>query len=214
MIFNPVVNGGGGEAQEWKALPNGVSTRAPSRGSRSFSVTFESVPDGIVIKSVSGGLLYSACCGYLFGLDMPSMKALGAGDLYISNESLSENTFSGTITWSDTVSSDFYYKEIRQEAIIMHKYHKIPMGGAQSSVSAPCTKRGVSMIFGPNGVTGGEAAKSRPEVITGLGQLVAGLPLISRPRPLLSWRALSLPRGREMGSFGLDSLETQTLRID
>lgn len=113
MIFNPVVNGGGAQAQEWRPLPSGVSTRAPALGSRSFSVTFESVPDGIVIKSVSGGPFYSACCGYLFGLDMPRMEALDGGDLYISNESLSENTFSGTITWSDTVSSDFYYKEIR-----------------------------------------------------------------------------------------------------
>lgn len=113
MIANPVVYGGGAQVQEWRPLPSGVSTRAPVLGSRSFSITFESVPDGIVIKSVSDGLYYSACCGYVFGLDRPSMQATGAGILYISNESLSENTFSGTITWNDTVSSDFYYKEIR-----------------------------------------------------------------------------------------------------
>lgn len=113
MIFNPVVSSGGAQAQEWRPLPSGVSTRGPVLDSRSFSITFESVPDGIVIKSVSDGPSYSACCGYVFGLDMPSMQARGYGDLYISNELLSENTFSGTITWSDTVSSDFYYKEIR-----------------------------------------------------------------------------------------------------
>ena len=114
MIFRPVVSSGGGaQAQEWRPLPSGVSTRAPILSSRSFSITFESVPDGIVIKSVSDGPSYSACCGYLFGLDMPRMAAIDYGDLYISNESLSENTFSGTITWGDTVSSDFYYKEIR-----------------------------------------------------------------------------------------------------
>lgn len=114
MIFNPVVNGGGAQAQEWRPLPSGVSTRIPSLGSRSFSVTFESVPDGIVIKSVPVEKYDSACCGYMFGLDVPSMEAGEAGSaLYISNESLSENTFSGTITWETTVSSDFYYKEIR-----------------------------------------------------------------------------------------------------
>lgn len=112
MIFNPVVNGGGAQAQEWRPLPSGVSTRVPVLASRSFSVTFESVPDGIVIKSASDGHFFSACCGYVFGLDSPSMQSF-ADDLYISNESLSENTFSGTITWGDTVSPDFYYKEIR-----------------------------------------------------------------------------------------------------
>lgn len=113
MIVNPVVYGGGAQAQEWRPLPSGVSTRAPELGSRSFSVTFESVPDGIVIKSVPDGLFISACCGYVFGLDKPSMQAREGGVLHISDESLSGNTFSGTITWSDTMSSDFYYKEIR-----------------------------------------------------------------------------------------------------
>lgn len=115
MIFNPVVNdGGSAKAQEWRPLPSGVSTRVPPLGSRSFSVTFESVPDGIVIKSGSDGNYVSACCGYVFGLDAPGMKTDEAGSMfYIINESLSENIFSGTIIWSDTVSSDFYYKEIR-----------------------------------------------------------------------------------------------------
>lgn len=113
MIFNPVVNGGGGEAQEWKALPNGVSTRAPSMGSRSFSVTFDSIPDGVVIKSESDGTHSSACCGYVFGLDLPDMGRRLGSDFYIRDESLDGNTFSGTIYWSDTISSIFYYKEIR-----------------------------------------------------------------------------------------------------
>lgn len=112
MIVNPVVNGGGAQAQEWRPLPSGVSTRAPILSSRSFSVTFESVPDGIVIKAVTDGRDYSACCGYVFGLDKPSMQSPG-GIFYISNESLSGNTFSGTITWEMSVGSDFYYKEIR-----------------------------------------------------------------------------------------------------
>ena len=104
-------SGGGAKAQEWRPLPSGVSTRGPVLGSRSFSVTFESVPDGIVIKSVPEGPYYTACCGYVFGLDLPSMKS--NHELYISNESLSGNTFSGTITWDSVLSSDFYYKEIR-----------------------------------------------------------------------------------------------------
>lgn len=112
MIVNPVVYGGGAQAQEWRPLPSGVSTRAPILSSRSFSVTFESIPDGIVIKSESDGTNSSACCGYVFGLDIPDMGS-GFAELYIENESLSGNTFSGTISWKETISNIFYYKEIR-----------------------------------------------------------------------------------------------------
>lgn len=109
MIFNSVISIAGGST-EWKPLPSSAVTRAPTYGYYNFSITFDSIPDGVLIKGEDkSSNSASECCGYMFGLDNPKMSGPA---LSIIEENIDGNTFSGTLRYGDITATKFYYKEI------------------------------------------------------------------------------------------------------
>lgn len=104
---NMAAAGGGAE---WKELPAAAQTRAPSPENFSFSVEFDSIPEGVIIKGDTyHGLAY---CGYIFD----STESFSTANDYLSiiSAKLQGNVFSGTINYVPygfPAKDDFYYKE-------------------------------------------------------------------------------------------------------
>lgn len=104
---NAAAAGGGAE---WKELPAAAQTRAPSPQNFSFSVEFDSIPEGVIIKGDTYDRL--AYCGYIFD----STESFSTADNYLSiiSAKLQGNVFSGTINYISygfPEKDDFYYKE-------------------------------------------------------------------------------------------------------
>lgn len=111
MIFNPVIpNSGGGS--DWHPLPAAPTTRAPSYGYFNFSIEFEKMPEGIVIKS-SEYNDYTYYTAFLFPTSENTYEYSSSLIISIQSEEISENKFTGTIQYDTVVGAPFYYKEIR-----------------------------------------------------------------------------------------------------
>lgn len=112
MIFNSLIGGNGSASVEWKELPARAMTRAPSRGYYDFEVTFDKLPEGIIIKSTDDRTINAAYCGYIFSADY-SEGAMSVQTMRIVPiPTLQGNTLTGTIEYSDIVAPPFMYKEI------------------------------------------------------------------------------------------------------
>ena len=104
---NAAAAGGGAE---WKELPAAAQTRAPSPENFSFSVEFDSIPEGVIIKGDTyHGLAY---CGYIFD----STESFSTANDYLSiiSAKLQRTLFSGTLPcmpYGFPAKDDFYYKE-------------------------------------------------------------------------------------------------------
>ena len=100
---NAVVVGGGSD--EWKELPAAAQTRAPSYEYYPFSITFDDVPEGIIIKGHDGGTVQPNYMGYAIAINR------NFGGASIINASLSGNTLTGTLQHTILeFRAPFYYK--------------------------------------------------------------------------------------------------------
>lgn len=107
MIFNPQVSGGGGQA-EWKELPAAAQTRVPNYGYYPFAITFDTVPEGVVIKGRDGSTLNSVYMAYSIETNISASYSQAAS---VINASLSGNTLKGTLQYAGLeFQAPFYYK--------------------------------------------------------------------------------------------------------
>ena len=107
MIFNHQSGGGGGQV-EWKELPAAAQTRAPSYGYYPFAITFDTVPEGIVIKGRNGSTLNSTYMAYSLETNKSASFSQTAS---VTNASLSGNTLTGTLQHAGLeFQAPFYYK--------------------------------------------------------------------------------------------------------
>lgn len=96
---------GGGGSDEWKELPAAAQIRAPSYEYYPFSITFDDVPEGIIIKGYSEITEQPVYMGYAIAIN------LNFGDASVINASLSGNTLAGTLQHpSIEFRAPFYYK--------------------------------------------------------------------------------------------------------
>lgn len=98
----------GGGGAEWKELPAAAQTRAPSYGYYPFTIAFDTVPEGIVIKGRSGSALNSVYMAYSIETNQNASFSQTAS---VINASLSGNTLTGTLQHADLeFQAPFYYK--------------------------------------------------------------------------------------------------------